>query len=154
MIDPLVPARGEELFQAFTSIVPKVKERVVRKHRYFAEWVEDLLQDEVLRERKYIWLGCHACGELSDAILEMALSRREPFVLMPCCPNRRLSRSWPKHIERVLPADVEPFGDVGVALEMMRLGRAQAAQYRVLYREIEREITPHHRLLIGQPMAR
>lgn len=151
IIDPLLPERAHELFACFAQLVPPAHARVKRIQARFAHWCARLTEDADLARRRYVWLGCHACGELADAVLAMALWRREPFVLMPCCPNRRLRGSWPKARPRPPEVDLSSHPDVASALDMVRMGRAQANGFRVLYRTIDPRITPHHRVLVGQP---
>jgi hypothetical protein len=150
LLDPFVPTRAHELFALFAEHVPHVKHRVQRVVCTFSEWVEAMESDPERANQRYLWTACHGCGQLSDAVLAVALRRREPFVLMPCCPNRRLDH-WPRGYEPLPDVAIDSSTDIGIALDMMRAGQARAAQYRMLIRTIDEEITPFNRVLIGRP---
>ncbi|MEM1010408.1 MAG: hypothetical protein AAGJ35_15550 [Myxococcota bacterium] len=150
-VDPCVPKRADEVMEVFAQIAPAAAARVRRIQAPLGAWIIRVQAEPELAKRNYVWTGCHACGELSDATLEMAISRTEPFALMPCCPYRRWKGAWPKGFVRFPRADFSEMPDLGAAVDMARAGRAQSAGYRVRVRHIDAEITPHNRVILGVP---
>lgn len=152
LIDPHTPTRSDELTTIFAEMSPQAAARVSRIPMRLGAWIERIQDEPVLREQRFFWMGCHACGELTDAIIAVAMQRREPFLVMPCCPNRRWKGTWPRHLSRPVVADLSALPDLGMAMDLTRLGRAQSADYRTMMRFIDVEITPHNRVLYGEPI--
>ncbi|MCB9639836.1 MAG: hypothetical protein H6728_13655 [Myxococcales bacterium] len=151
LIDPFVPERSGELEEIFAEMSPHSAARVKRIPMRLGAWIDRVQDEPDLTERRFFWMGCHACGELSDAIMAIAIARREPFLVMPCCPNRRWKGTWPRDLSRPVEADLSSLPDLGTAMDLTRLGRAQAAGYRTFLRTIDAEISPHNRILYGEP---
>jgi len=152
LIDPYTPTRSEELTAIFAEMSPQASSRVMRIPTRLGAWIERVQEDPVLDGQRFFWMGCHACGELTDAIIAVAIRRREPFLVMPCCPNRRWKGTWPRDLFRPVRADLSALPDLGMAMDLTRLGRAQSADYRTMMRLIDVEITPHNRVLYGEPI--
>lgn len=84
-------------------------------------------------------VSAHACGGLTDTILDLAIAARVPVAVLPCChvhdPHHPLS-AW-------LPPDL--------CADVDRAQRLRAAGYDVRAQTIPADITPKNRLLIGVP---
>lgn len=151
LLEPKTPPRSGELYSLFTSLTQTVESRVHRIPAFLGPWCDALSLDPGASSKSFVWLGCHACGDLSDAILSMAILRREPFLVMPCCPNRCWQKTWPKAAQKPPKAELSALPDLALAIDLMRLGRAQTAGYRVSMGFIDPEISPHNRVLVGLP---
>lgn len=149
VIDPLTPERLDCLWGSLKQIAPRVCQKVERSSLPFAEWYEQF-EASSESEKAHCWIGCHACGELSDAILAVACYRKEPFFLMPCCPNRKVKGAWPEGFESLVLPDIPSEQNLGFALDLLRLGRVQSKGYKVTLRKIDPAITPFNRVLIGR----
>ncbi len=102
--------------------------------------IEDIaggLEDVRIGEDELV-VSVHACGRLTDRIIDAALAARAPLALMPCCHKGDTGQ-----LEGWLPAPL--------AIDVVRAGRLRAAGYRVHTATIPAEITPQNRILLGMP---
>jgi hypothetical protein len=86
-------------------------------------------------------VSVHACGVLTDAVLERALAARARVAVLPCCHEIASSA------DAALVGWLEPT----LAVDVMRAVRLQRAGYRVTTRRIDAAITPKNRLLLAAP---
>ena len=97
----------------------------------------DILPDDLV-------VSSHACGALTDRVLEAAVSACARVAVLPCCHDL----GSPANADaRALSAWV----DGALAIDIERAMRLQRAGYRVWTQAIPAEITPKNRLLIGEP---
>ena len=89
-------------------------------------------------------LGLHACGRLTDDVLDLAMTARRPVAVMPCCRAHALS-SAPAALRDALGGDL--------AYDIDRTYRLESAGFQVRWREIPSEITPMNRILLATPRA-
>lgn len=85
-------------------------------------------------------LAVHACGERTDRCMDVALACGGHMALMPCC--------YPKSGEGS-PALFGALGE-GLAMDIHRTYRMEAAGYQTRWTHIPRVITPMNRILIGK----
>ena len=86
-------------------------------------------------------ISAHACGLLTDQVLDLALAARARVAVLPCCQATASGdlgglAGW-------LPA--------ALAIDVTRAARLRAAGYHVLTQTIPEAITPKNRLLLGWP---
>jgi hypothetical protein len=86
-------------------------------------------------------VSCHACGRLTDDVIEMAIAVRARVVVLPCC------QSTAKCDLGGLEGWLEP----SLAIDVTRAGRLRDAGYRVHTQAIPLAITPKNRLLLAEP---
>lgn len=86
-------------------------------------------------------LGIHACGGLTDRVLDVALAARARVAVLPCCHSR--AKQDAGGLTGWLPHDV--------AVDVLRAGRLRDAGYLVHTALLDPAITPKNRLLIGTP---
>jgi hypothetical protein len=132
VVDTSLPPSSARLHSSLTETWPRLSGRVT----FLAARVEDL----DLHPSDII-VSVHACGALSDVVLDRAASARARVAVLPCCHDLDVNddgglAGW---IERPLAVDVVR------ALRLKRQG------YRVWTQSISDEITPKNRLLIGEP---
>lgn len=84
----------------------------------------------------------HACGFLTDVILEEAVSCGAAVAAMPCCYTGT-ARGTPVGVRRAL--------GVGVTADVMRSFRLQDAGYHVDWAAIPRAVTPLNRVIVAHP---
>ena len=89
-------------------------------------------------------VSAHACGALTDRVLDLALEARARVAVLPCCHSLRASDSG--SLEGWMPAEL--------AIDASRAARLGAAGYRIFTLRIPKEITPKNRLLLGEPTSR
>ncbi len=85
-------------------------------------------------------VSSHACGALTDRVLDRALEVGCAVAVLPCC-----------HPPEGDAAGLGGWLDKSLAIDVARAGRLRAAGYRVRTLRIPEEVTPKNRLLVGEP---
>lgn len=125
---------ADTLANRLVSRWPKLEGRVERR-------VGDLVTAAVAAEDLVV--SVHACGALSDVVLEVAIRARAPVALLPCCHDR----------DNCDTGDLLGFLPVPLAVDATRVARLRAAGYNVVTQTIPAAITPENRLILGTPRA-
>jgi SAM-dependent methyltransferase len=86
-------------------------------------------------------VSVHACGGLTDLVLERALKARARVAVLPCCHN----------LDNGDTGGLQGWLDGPLAIDATRAARLQAHGYTVYTQTIPLEITPKNRLLLGEP---
>ena len=87
-------------------------------------------------------VSSHACGGLTDLVLDRAATARARVAVLPCCHDLALDQSdW-----------LSGWVDKPLAVDVMRAVRLQQRGYRVWTQTIPAAITPKNRLLLGEPL--
>jgi hypothetical protein len=86
-----------------------------------------------------IVVSCHACGALTDEVIDFAVARGAHLAVLPCCHD----------VETCDPGDLTGWMDSALAIDATRVARLRAAGYRVRTQAIPVEITPKNRLILG-----
>jgi Methyltransferase domain len=90
-------------------------------------------------------VSSHACGALTDRILDRAAEARARVAVLPCCHD----------LARGDSGALTGWVDRSLAIDIMRARRLEQHGYRVWTQAIPADITPKNRLLLGGPrMAR
>jgi hypothetical protein len=134
VIDPASPPSAAKLHAALTGAWPRLAQRVVFLKQRF---------EDVSLDAGDVVVSSHACGGLTDQVLDRAASAGARVAVLPCCHDLDI-------------------GDTGAlsgwmagatAIDVMRAVRLQQRGYRIWTQTIPAEITPKNRLLIGAPAA-
>mmetsp|Transcript_6598 Transcript_6598/g.9313 ORF Transcript_6598/g.9313 Transcript_6598/m.9313 type:complete len:286 (+) Transcript_6598:75-932(+) len=75
-VDTTMPESAVRLFQAFSNRWPDIATR----HRYVTGSIS-----EVKAANDSVLVSVHACGDLTDMVLELAASCGSPVAVLPCC---------------------------------------------------------------------
>lgn len=86
-------------------------------------------------------VSVHACGTLTDRVLDLAISQGNRVAVLPCCHDLRQCDT----------GALAPWLDGPLAVDVTRVARLQQAGFRVQTALIPAEITPKNRLLLGWP---
>jgi hypothetical protein len=86
-------------------------------------------------------LGVHACGSLTDAVLDVALAARARVAVLPCCSSKA----------RLDAAGLDGWVPHDLAVDLVRAERLRSEGYRVHTSLLPDDITPKNRLLLGTP---
>lgn len=86
-------------------------------------------------------VSAHACGALSDLILERVIAARARLALLPCCHD----------LQDAELGGLQGWLDGALAQDVLRVERLRRAGYRVYTQSIPADITPKNRLLIAEP---
>lgn len=88
-----------------------------------------------------IVVSCHACGRLTDDVIDIALSARASVVVLPCCQSAHLCDL----------GGLTGWLDPALAVDVTRVARLRAAGYHVHTQTIPASITAKNRLLLASP---
>jgi hypothetical protein len=132
VIDTAIPPSAEKLHAALVAVWPRLARRV--KYR-------EVSIDDVALEPADVVVSAHACGGLTDQIIDRATFGRARVAVLPCCHDVRASDT----------GDLGGWIDGPLAVDIMRVQRMRAHGYQVWTQTIPPEITPKNRLLIGAP---
>ncbi len=131
LVDRRRPPNHDSLLQGLGQVAPWAPPRM----RYL-EGNLDVCAGEPIQAVTAV----HACGQRTDACLDLALERGARLAVMPCCygPPREAS-----------PALLTGLGPE-LATDVARTYRLERAGYRVCWRAIPPEITPMGRILLAR----
>jgi hypothetical protein len=88
-----------------------------------------------------IVVSSHACGALTDRVLERAAAARARVAVLPCCHNLDVCDS----------GDLSGWVDATLAIDVVRALKLRNLGYHVWTQTIPADITPKNRLLIAAP---
>ena len=131
-VDKTLPASGARLHEALVQTWPRLSGRVA----FVAGPLEDV---EILSTD--VVVSSHACGSLTDLVLDRAVAARARVAVLPCCHD-------------LAACDVGAIAgwvDGPVAVDIIRALRLEQHGYRIWTQSIPANITPKNRLLIGEP---
>ena len=93
--------------------------------------------------RDDVVVSSHACGALTDAVLDYAAFARARVGVLPCCHDRSTCDA----------GSLTGWVDVSLAIDLRRVARLEQRGYRVWTQTIPGAITPKNRLLLGAPIS-
>jgi len=132
VVDTRLPKSAARLHTALSARWPRTGERIQYQQGRLEE-VELTATDRVL--------GTHACGGLTDEVLDAAIAANARVAVLPCCHSH--DKQDDGGLSGWLPNDV--------AIDVVRAGRLRTAGYKVWTTTIPQDITPKNRLLLGTP---
>jgi hypothetical protein len=132
VVDAVLPPSAGTLHQAIVAAWPRLTGRV----RFEAARIEDVPLSSV-----DVVVSCHACGALTDVVLDRAAEARARVAVLPCCHDHE--RGDTGGLAGWMPADL--------AIDATRAAGLRVRGYRVATRTIPAEVTLRNRLLIGIP---
>ena len=86
-------------------------------------------------------VSVHACGGLTDLVLERALAAGCRVAVLPCCHDLKTADC----------GGLQGWLDGALAVDVTRAFRLRAGGYRVYTQTIPQDITPKNRLLLAEP---
>lgn len=134
-VDTVVPASSVKLHRVLVEAWPRLAGRVTYVTGAMDE--VDLLPTDVV-------VSNHACGALTDRVLQRAADARARVAVLPCCHD-------------LASCEAGPFlgwTDGPMAVDLLRALRLERRGYRVWTQTIPSRITPKNRLLLGAPEKR
>ena len=134
VVDPAVPSSAAKLHESLASAWPRLAGRV--------HWTAAPL-DAFLFQKDDVIVSSHACGSLTDFVLDRALDVRARVAVLPCCHDRTTSDA----------GQITGWVDPALAIDLLRAVRLQHHGYVVKTQTIPGTITPKNRLLIGEPFS-
>jgi hypothetical protein len=134
-VDRRQPESFDRLQAALADRWPRLGEQV--------RYVEGRVEDESLDADSLV-VSVHACGVLTDRVLDLAIAARAPVAVLPCCHA----------IKRSDTGALTGWLDDALAVDVTRAARLRQAGYRIFTQTIPETITPQNRLLLGEPVER
>jgi hypothetical protein len=158
VIDRRKPESYEKLVAMLTSNFPHIHGRL--------RFAEASLVDCTNLSESTLLVSVHACGDLTDLILHMAVANTSPVAVVPCCHRgigsargfaKRITASFSTvrsgngaHGEsRARNRDISP----SIALDVARVELLKRAGFEVRATTIPKRITPQNRVILGTPVA-
>ena len=135
VVDPNIPPSAAALHGAMISEWPRLQGRVT--------FIPGDIGDVPLAPTDIV-VSSHACGALTDVILDAAASARATVAVLPCCHD----------LDRGDAGPLTGWLDGAMAIDVQRATRLEANGYRVRTQTIPSAITPKNRLLIGLAWTR
>lgn len=134
-VDTTTPPSAAKVHAALVETWPRLADRVARS--------EVSLEDVGLAADDVV-VSSHACGALTDRILDRAVEAGARVAVLPCCHDDDTCDTGP----------LTGWLDSAMAIDVRRAERLERAGYRVWTQTIPADITPKNRLLLGAPPVR
>lgn len=135
VVDPAPPSSAARIHAALAEAWPRLAGRV--------EYHTGAFDGRGLRPGDLV-VSCHACGALTDAVLEAASGARARVAVLPCCHDRATCDA----------GVLSGWLDAALAIDVLRAARLSSQGYHVWTQVIPEAITPKNRLLIGEPLPK
>jgi len=133
-VDVREPPSAAKLAAVLGEEWPRLRGRV----RYVEARVEDvsLTAGDVV-------VSAHACGGLTDLVIDRAVAAGAVVAVLPCCQEQPLGEL----------AGLDAWVAPGLAVDLERVARLRRAGYHVRAQTIPEDVTPKNRLLIARPIG-
>ena len=133
-VDRTLPASSPRLHAALAAAWPRLSGRI--------SFMEGAL-DAVELRRDDVVVSSHACGALTDLVLERAAAAGARVAVLPCCHDLAVNDA----------GTLAGWVDGALAIDIRRAQTLEARGYRVWTQTIAPDVTPRNRLLLGAPIC-
>ncbi len=130
MVDPSAPRSAARVHAAMVAAWPRLEGRLTFVEARIAE--VKVASDDLV-------VSAHACGALTDQVLDAALSVGARVAVLPCCHDA----------ETCDPGALTGWMDLSLAIDATRVARLRAAGYTVHTQHISATVTAKNRLLLA-----
>ena len=132
VVDTALPPSSAKVHEALVQAWPRLAGRV----SFVAAALEDveIFQTDVV-------VSSHACGALTDRILDRAAAARARVAVLPCCHDLATCDA----------GGLSGWVDGPLAIDIVRATGLEQRGYRIWTQAIPATITPKNRLLLGAP---
>lgn len=131
-VDTHIPENAKVLSRRLSETWPRLKNRI---------FFRQMPLEQVTIASRDIVVSVHACGALTDAVIEKALSARAKLAVLPCCHDLNTCDT----------GGLEGWMDGPLAVDATRAFRLECNDYTVMTKKIPGDITPKNRLLMAYP---
>jgi hypothetical protein len=131
-VDAVAPPSSATLHRALVESWPRLHGRLT----FLASPIDiiEILPGDIV-------VSIHACGRLTDRVLEIAATARARVAVLPCCHDASVSDG----------GALSGWMNDALAIDVVRARRLADQGYRIWTQRIPPDITPQNRLLIGAP---
>ena len=134
VVDKTLPASTAKLHEALVQAWPRLVGRIA----FVAGSLEDV---EILPTD--VVVSSHACGALTDRVLDRAAAVSARVAVLPCCHDLASGDA----------GGLSGWVDGAVAIDIVRAMRLTRLGYRIWTQAIPAQITTKNRLLLGAPVT-
>ena len=134
VVDKTLPASSARLHEAVVKQWPRLYGRIT--------FVACAIDDVEIGPGDVV-VSSHACGRLTDNVLDRAAAAAARVAVLPCCHD----------LEACDAGALSGWVDGPVAIDIMRAVRLAQRGYRIWTQRISATVTPKNRLLLGAPVA-
>jgi SAM-dependent methyltransferase len=133
-VDQRMPASAATMARSLTADWPRLADRV----RFMEIALEEmpLYQDDLI-------VSVHACGGLTDLVIERAMAAGARLAVLPCCHN----------LDGADLGGLQGWLDGPLAMDAARVARLRSHGYQVFTQLIPEDITKKNRLLLAEPAS-
>lgn len=131
-VDTAFPPSQRKVHDALVAAWPRLSGRVA--------FVVGALEATELRDTDVV-VSCHACGALTDVVLQRAVAARARVAVLPCCHD----------LDRGDTGRLRGWVEGSLAIDIQRATRLTQQGYRIWTQALPAEITEKNRLLLGAP---
>jgi len=131
-VDLHIPESAGALAAALVESWPRLRGRVRVERGRIEKAV--LTPDDLV-------VSVHACGGLTDLVLNRAMDAGARVAVLPCCHN----------LDDADMGDLQGWMDGPLAIDATRAARLRSRGYKVYTQVIPKDITPKNRLLLAEP---
>lgn len=135
VVDRTLPPSAARLHEVLVRAWPRLEGRVA----FLAMGL-----DQVDVHGADLLVSCHACGNLTDVVLDRAVSARARVAVLPCC----------HHLKTGDTGGLSGWVDRAAAIDIVRAMHLARRGYRIWTQTIPAGITPKNRLLLAEPETR
>jgi len=130
VVDPRPPDSRDAVGRELVSDWPRLEGRIT----FVTAPIEDFAIDAA-----DLVVSNHACGALTDRVLDRATHAGARLAVVPCCHD----------FETCDAGDIGGWVDRALAIDLTRAAKLRALGYQIRTQTIPQDITPKNRLLIG-----
>ena len=134
IVDKALPPSSARLHEVLVGAWPRLSGRI--------EFVAAEMGGINIVESDVV-VSSHACGALTDRVLEHAVAARARVAVLPCCHDRAAGDD----------GSLSGWLDGALAIDVMRAIELSRQGYRIWTQAIPGNITPQNRLLLGAPLT-
>ncbi len=131
-VDQRMPASAATLARSLTADWSRLADRV--------RFMEIALEEMPLDQDDLI-VSVHACGGLTDLVIERAMAAGARLAVLPCCHN----------LDGADLGGLQGWMDGPLAMDAARVARLRSHGYQVFTQLIPEDITKKNRLLLAEP---
>ena len=130
-VDKNIPLNAHKLSNELIESWPRLTDRIIFKQMSVEEI--NIRPDDIV-------VSAHACGTLTDLIIDKATHVGARIAVLPCCHNLKESPT----------AGLAGWMDKTLAVDTVRALNLRSKGYKIVTQEIPDDITPKNRLLMGE----
>ncbi|MBI9091928.1 MAG: methyltransferase [Desulfobacterium sp.] len=130
-VDKNIPLNATRLSDALMESWPRLENRVLYKEMDIRDLT--VLPDDIV-------VSAHACGSLTDLVMDKAIESHARMAVLPCCHD----------LKKASTAGLEGWMESALAVDAARAVRLRSEGYKIVTQTIPCEITPKNRLLMGE----